>query len=80
MTKDEFVEVCVKCGYAKRKNAEVYAESKEELTFDDIVEVYRLNERIIELSKGHDDRTRILNGAKTTKKFKKSDRFGSDSF
>lgn len=52
MTKEEFIKTCVLCGYASRKNAKKYAQSKENLTEDDFAEVYRINERQNDLKNG----------------------------
>ena len=45
MDKKHFVKTCVLCGYASKKRAIEYAKSKDELTEDDYVEIFRINER-----------------------------------
>lgn len=44
-TIDEFVSQCLLCGYASKKTAREYAKRKKELTDNDFVEVFRINER-----------------------------------
>jgi len=45
MTKKDFVRLCMLCGYASKKNAIKYAESKETLTEEDLQKVFAINER-----------------------------------
>ena len=52
MKKEEFVKICVICGYASKKNAQQYAESKEELTDDDFEKVHLLNEQKNDIKNG----------------------------
>ena len=47
MTRDEFILICTKCGYATKKVALFYAKDKSELTEDDFVEVFRIFERLM---------------------------------
>lgn len=46
MTKEEFIANCRSLGYCSKTTAEAYCKDKDELTDDDYIEVYRLNEKI----------------------------------
>lgn len=52
MTKDEFIRTCILCGYASKKNATKYANSKEMLTEDDFEKVFSVNERQNDIKHG----------------------------
>lgn len=52
MKPKEFVRICVLCGYASKKAAEEYSKDKTNLTEDDLMEVFRLNERRNDISHG----------------------------
>ena len=45
MTKEEFIKLCVVCGYASKKNATEYATGKDVFTEVDIENVHLINER-----------------------------------
>lgn len=68
MTKDEFIKTCVLCGYASKKVAREYAEGKDELTDLDFQEVWRINERLLDVKNGRLDRMRAYQDVKTTKR------------
>jgi hypothetical protein len=68
MTKDEFIKTCALCGYASKKVAREYAEEKDELTDVDFQEVWRINERQLDVKNGRLDRMRPYQDAKTTKR------------
>ena len=74
MTKDEFIKTCVLCGYASAKVAREYAEEKDELTDIDFQEVWRINERQLDVKNGRLDRMRAYQDAKTTKRLKYGER------
>lgn len=42
MDKQEFLKLCYCCGYAKKEIAEKYAKSHDELTEQDLINVYRI--------------------------------------
>lgn len=52
MTKEQFVKICVMCGYASAKNARQYAEGKEVLIEDDLEKVHSANERLLDIKQG----------------------------
>lgn len=54
MNKEEFINLCLLCGYASTKSVNTYAEitGKTDFTVDDIPEVFRINERSNELKHG----------------------------
>ena len=52
ITKAEFIKNCVLSGYASKKRAAEYAESKTQLTEKDYVEVFRQNERANDVRNG----------------------------
>lgn len=68
MTKDEFIKTCALCGYASKKVAREYAEGKDELTDLDFQEVWRINERLLDVKNGRLDRMRAYQDVKTTKR------------
>lgn len=66
MTKDDFIRLCTSGGYAYKKLAKEYAENHEELTDDDLEEVYRMSckrERV-----GESGKWRVYQGVKCTKR------------
>ena len=71
MNREEFIEVSVSGGYATRKVATMYADSKNKKEFnnDDLIEVYRIIEDARATSHML-DRFRSVEGNKTTKRFK----------
>jgi len=80
VTRDEFVTIALHCGYASRKTAKKYAESKGSLDESDLIEVWRVNERGLDVKNRRVERSKYRNyeGAKTTKRLKQSDLYGSD--
>jgi hypothetical protein len=40
----QFIQTCVGCGYASKKNAMAYAEGKTEFTDNDFIAVHEINE------------------------------------
>ena len=50
--KEKFIKNCVLNGYASKKRAAEYAESKTQLTEEDYVEVFRQNERANDVNNG----------------------------
>ena len=70
MTKEEFLKVCAESGYCCREVAKEYATAKEEFTYEDLREVWLINQRRLVLKNGEiDKRFRIYSGVKTTKRF-----------
>lgn len=72
MSKDDFVRICALCGYASKKVATAYAAQRVELTESDFIDVFSINERIIDARNHHtlgEDRFHYVEGAKTTKRF-----------
>jgi hypothetical protein len=78
LNKEEFINTCESCGYASRKIATAYAGWKKgELNENDYIEIFRQIERAKEIS--HDNgKFRDVEGMRTTKRFKQSERMGSD--
>ncbi len=68
MTKDEFILICTKCGYASKRVARFYARDKSELSDDDFIEVFRIFERLM-ASKNHevDERFAAFEYGRTTR-------------
>lgn len=86
MTRDIFIDTCVQGGYCNRIMATVYTQknNKEVFTLDDCIELYRRRERALDISMGIDS-DKFKDGFnqnrgkfKTTKRYKKSERMGSD--
>lgn len=79
MTKDEFINTCIKVGYCNRSAAIMYSEreEKEDFTEDDFIEVYRIVERAFDvlIDTG---KYKKLDGFKTTKRYKQTEKMGSD--
>jgi hypothetical protein len=50
--KEKFIKNCVLNGYASKKRAAEYAESKTQLTEEDYAEVFRQNERANDVKNG----------------------------
>lgn len=71
MTRGEFIATCVSSGYATKPAAEGYAEGKVEFSINDLIEVYRKEQRRIDIAHGaREERFRTLpSGAKTTKRY-----------
>ena len=76
MTKDEFIKLCVDCGYCGKKTAIEYAEKKDEFSHDDFGHVFRIYIR----SPYQDARYRSYEGAMTTKRLRQTEEFGSDRY
>lgn len=55
MTREEFIMICSKCGYATKGVAIVYAKDKTELTEDDFIEVFRFFERLMTINNRRED-------------------------
>lgn len=69
MTREEFINLCTKCGYASKRVANVYSNDKTELNEDDFVEVFRINERLIAFKCPlDDDRFCPVENGRTTRK------------
>jgi hypothetical protein len=69
MTKDEFIQICTKCGYATKGVSTVYAKGKTELTEDDFIEVFRIYEKILAFKSGNEDeRFSSFENGRTTRK------------
>ena len=77
MTKSEFIDTCINCGYANRKISTWYADKKKELDESDFIEIFRIVERAKEISNDN-GKFRNVEGMRTTKRFKQSERMGSD--
>lgn len=77
MGKEEFVHLCVESGYSNKKVAEMYAKGKEKFTNDDFIEVYRMVERALDIARDT-GKFQVHNGNRTTKRYKQSERMGSD--
>lgn len=45
MNKREFIQTCVKCGYANKRVAVAYARNKSTFTEKDLEEAFRINEK-----------------------------------
>ena len=52
MSREEFIKTCILCGYASRKNAKKYVQGKKTFSEDDLIEVFRINERQNDLKNG----------------------------
>lgn len=65
MNRDEFVKTAYKMGYCSKEIAKEYSEGKDNLTQDDLVEVYRIAENGVYKSKGHP----LGNGGYTKKQY-----------
>ncbi len=65
MNRDEFVRTAYRMGYCSKKIAEEYSEGKDNLTQEDLVEVYRIAENCVYKPKGHP----LGNGAYTKKQY-----------
>jgi hypothetical protein len=71
MDREEFITLCSTSGYSSVKTATEYAKDKDVLSENDIIEVYRINERKIYLkNKINDPKFRDYMGVKTTKRLK----------
>lgn len=74
MNKDEFIKICRESGYARKAVAEEYCKGKDAFTEDDFLEVWRINQRKLDVKNGAlDDRMRHLLDNKTTKRYKRKD-------
>lgn len=60
MTKDEFIRLCIACGYASKKNAHKYAEGKEVFTETDFEAVHSINERNLHIENRRYYRSRAV--------------------
>jgi len=68
MTKDQFILICTKCGYASKRVARFYAKDKIELTEDDFIEVFRIFERLMTINnRKEDERFAALEHGRTTR-------------
>jgi hypothetical protein len=66
MDKKTFINKCLQSGYCSRKAAEKYCKSKNNLTENDFIEVYRIAEHAREMTFCNDKYHKV-EGAKTTK-------------
>lgn len=69
MTKGEFVLVCTLGGYCGKHAAEEYAKDRNELTDDDIIEVYRQEQEKQSRIDADRDRFGKYQGTKSTKRY-----------
>jgi hypothetical protein len=72
MTKDEFIATCINGGYCSKKVAEVYYQGKDNLTDNDLIEVYRIRDRKITVKELaiKNEKYHNVEGTKTTKFYK----------
>lgn len=52
INRDEFVKICIMCGYASKKNAKKYSMTKDEFTIEDFEYIHNYNERLLYIKNG----------------------------
>lgn len=70
MTRAEFIQTAVSCGYASQKTAERYAGERDEFSDDDLIEVYHAANWLGNIKS---EKWRVYDGTKSTKHLKDED-------